>query len=117
MGFIPRKLIVFGILTSGKNFWFWASQWLSGEEPLCYGRRPVFHPWVGKIPWRRAWKPALVSLPGESPRTEEPGEAKVHGVAESDTAEQLSHSSCLTTLGSFVPHSKVTLLRTGINLF
>ena len=22
--------------------------------------------WVGKIPWRRAWQPTLVFLPGES---------------------------------------------------
>ena len=22
-------------------------------------------PWVGKIPWRRAWQPTLVFLPGE----------------------------------------------------
>ena len=28
---------------------------------------------VGKIPWRRAWKPTPVFLPGESPWTEEPG--------------------------------------------
>ena len=30
-------------------------------------------PWVGKIPWRRAWQPTPVFLPGESPCTEEPG--------------------------------------------
>ena len=30
-------------------------------------------PWVGKIPWRRAWPPTPVFLPGESPWTEEPG--------------------------------------------
>jgi len=35
--------------------------------------RPGFDPWVGKIPWRRAWQPTLVFLPGESPWTEEPG--------------------------------------------
>ena len=28
---------------------------------------------VGKIPWRRAWQPTLVFLPGESPWTEESG--------------------------------------------
>ena len=27
--------------------------------------------WVGKIPWRRAWQPSPVLLPGESPWTEE----------------------------------------------
>ena len=32
-----------------------------------------FDPWVGKIPWRRAWQPIPVFLPGESPWTEEPG--------------------------------------------
>ena len=30
-------------------------------------------PWVRKIPWRRAWQPTPVFLPGESPWTEEPG--------------------------------------------
>ena len=25
-----------------------------------------FNPWVRKIPWRRAWQPTLVFLPGES---------------------------------------------------
>ena len=28
--------------------------------------RHGFSPWVGKIPWRRAWQPTLVFLPGES---------------------------------------------------
>ena len=35
--------------------------------------RPVFNPWVGTIPWRRAWQPTPVFSPGESPWTEEPG--------------------------------------------
>ena len=29
--------------------------------------------WVGNIPWRRAWQLTPVFLPGEPPRTEEPG--------------------------------------------
>jgi len=29
--------------------------------------------WFEKIPWRRAWQPTPVFLPGESPWTEEPG--------------------------------------------
>ena len=29
-------------------------------------RRHGFDPWVGKIPWRRAWQPSPVFLPGES---------------------------------------------------
>ena len=41
----------------------------SGEEPTCPCRRRKRHgfdPWVGKLPWRRAWKPTPVFLPGES---------------------------------------------------
>ena len=34
--------------------------------------------WVGKIPWRRAWPPTSVFLPGESP-AEEPGELQSMG--------------------------------------
>ena len=30
-------------------------------------------PWVGKMPWRRAWQPSPVFLPGESSWTEKPG--------------------------------------------
>ena len=40
----------------------------SGKEPTCQCRRcerPGFHPWVGKIPWRREWQPTPVFLPGE----------------------------------------------------
>ena len=29
-------------------------------------RRSGFDPWVGTIPWRRAWQPTPVFLPGES---------------------------------------------------
>ena len=28
--------------------------------------RQGFDPWVGKVPWRRAWQPTPVFLPGES---------------------------------------------------
>ena len=33
----------------------------------------MWETWVGKIPWRRAWQPTPVFLPGEFPWTEEPG--------------------------------------------
>ena len=41
----------------------------SGKEPACQWRRYKrcrFNLWVGKIPWRRAWQPTPVFLPGES---------------------------------------------------
>ena len=41
----------------------------SGKEPTCQRRRQErlrFDPWVGKIPWRKAWQPTPVLSPGES---------------------------------------------------
>ena len=41
----------------------------SGKEPICQLRRQKkfgFDPWVGKIPWRRAWQSPPVFMPGES---------------------------------------------------
>ena len=41
----------------------------SGKEPACQGRglkRCGFDHRVGMIPWRRAWQPTPVFLPGES---------------------------------------------------
>ena len=41
----------------------------SGKEPACQCRRHKRHwfdLWVRKIPWRRAWQPSPVFLPGES---------------------------------------------------
>ena len=50
---------------------------LDGKESAGHvgdlGWRAGFDPWVGKIPWRRAWQPIPVFLPGESPWTEKPG--------------------------------------------
>ena len=43
----------------------------SGKEPACHCRRCKncgFNPWVGKMPWRRAWQPSPVFLPGKSHR-------------------------------------------------
>ena len=40
----------------------------SGKEPSCQCRRHKrcrFHPCVRMIPWRRAWQPTSVFLPGE----------------------------------------------------
>ena len=48
----------------------WASQvGLVVKNPPAQGRRHKRHrfdPWVGQIPWSRAWQPTLVLLPGES---------------------------------------------------
>ena len=62
----------------------------SGKESACQCRRHKRHgfdPWVGKIPWRRAWQPTPVFLPGESP---DRGAwwATVHRVAKNRTRQK-----------------------------
>ena len=53
------------------SFLLWLPRWLSGKgkkKVCCQCRRCKrcgFDPWVGKIPWRWAWQPTPVSLPGE----------------------------------------------------
>jgi len=39
-----------------------------------------FDPWVGKFPWRRAWQPTPLFLPGEYSWTEEAGELQSMGL-------------------------------------
>ena len=60
-------------------------QGFSGERHRPQGRgcgRRGLDPWVWKTPWRRAWQPAPVFLPGESQ-----GRGSLVGCTESDTAE------------------------------
>ena len=42
------------------------AQWVNNPPAMQETQRCRFDPWVGKIPWRRAWQPTLVFLPGES---------------------------------------------------
>ena len=49
--------------------------------------RPGFDPWVGKIPWRRAWQHTPVFLPGES---HEQKSLAGYSHKESDMIERLS---------------------------
>ena len=68
---------------------------LSGKEYACQYRRHKrceFNPWVGKMPWRRAWQPSPIFLPGESH-----GERSLVGYSpwghkESDKAEVTQHT-------------------------
>ena len=45
-------------------------------------KRHWFKSWTGKIPWKRAWQPTPVFLPGEFQGQRSLG-VKVHGVARS----------------------------------
>ena len=75
--------------------------------------RPGFDPWVGKIPWRRAWQPTPVSLPGESHGQRGLAGYSPRGHTESDKTERLStaqHSVNTTVIYTGKPKSHVTHL-------
>ena len=55
----PRKY-----LKTGKG-WNGLPWWLRWQKIHLQCRRSGFDPWVGMMPWRRAWPPTLVFLPGD----------------------------------------------------
>ena len=59
------------------------------NPPANAGRckRHRFHPWVEKIPWRRAQQPTLVFLPGESHGQKSLAGCSPQSHKESDTTE------------------------------
>ena len=66
----------------------------SGEESGCRCRRHGrcgLDPWVGKIPWRRAWQPTPVFLPGAS-YGRQSLTGSLHRVAELSTTEATWHT-------------------------
>ena len=69
--------------------------WLSSKESACKcrsHRRCEFDPWVGKLPWRRAWLPTPVLLPGESQGQRSLAGYSPWGRKESDTTEATQHT-------------------------
>ena len=62
-------------------------------------RRPVFGPWVGKIPWRKDWQPTPVFLPGGSHRQRSLADYSPWDRKESDTTERLPHFNTLQDAG------------------
>ena len=81
---------------------------MNGKELSCQCRRHkrhTFDPWVGRIPWRRAWQPTPVFLPGQSY-----GQRSlwwVHRVAKSQTGlKQLSMHTRWIRDNSFFPSAK-----------
>ena len=66
----------------------------SGKESICLGsrlKRCGFSPWVGKIPWRRAWQHTPVFLPGESHGQRSLVGHDLSGHKESDMTEASQH--------------------------
>ena len=76
----------------------------SGKESFCQWKRPkrrVFETWVRKIPWRRAWQPTPVFLPGESHGQRILAGYSPWGHKESDVTEVTEHAG--TTVLCKVP--------------
>ena len=65
-----------------------------GKESACN----VGDPWVGKIPWRRAWQPTPVFLPGESHRQKSLAGYGLWCPKESDTTEATWHACTMTCI-------------------
>ena len=67
----------------------------SGKELTCQCRRCKRHGldlWVKKIPWRRAWQPTPVFLPGESLGQRSLVGYSSQGCKELDTTEAIEHT-------------------------
>ena len=63
-----------------------------GKEAACQCRRQTrcrFDPWVGKIPWRRAWQRTPVFLSGESHEQRSLVGHSPWGPKESDRTEEI----------------------------
>ena len=68
------------------------------KNPLVICGKPGFDPWVWKIPWRRAWQPTPVFLPGESHGQRSLAGYGPWSLKESDMSEQLSTSQPLAII-------------------
>ena len=58
-------------------------------------KRCGFNPWLGKIPWRRAWQPTPVFLPGEFHGQRRLAAYSPLGHKELDTTEATEHACSL----------------------
>ena len=59
------------------------------KESACNEGDPGLIPWVGKIPWRRAWQPNPVFFPGEFRGQRSLGSYSPWGHKELDRTEEI----------------------------
>ena len=97
--------------------------WLRWSRIHLQLRRPGFDPWVGKIPWRRAWQPTPVFLPGEfhgqrSLAGYSSWGCRVrHSISTKHTSGSLCHLSIShTSLGHSYHHAGKNTFRDSTNL-
>ena len=87
-------------------------RWLSGKKSAYQCRRPMFHPWVRTILWRRKWHPTPVLLPGKSHGQRSLVSYSPWGHKESDATEQ-THTWANWLLGMW-PHPKLQRIVTFV---
>ena len=76
---------------------------------LC--RRHRLCPWVGEIPWRRAWQPTPVFLPGKSHRERSLAGYSPWGCKESHRTELLTFTFTLPPANPTCSHVELCVLR------
>ena len=90
-----------------------------GRQRICLlcrsHRRQRFNPWIGKIPWRKAWQPTPVFLPGES-HGQKWWQATVHRVAKSRTWLKWLSMHTNAMLNFYKPYSSILRGSTTIQL-
>ena len=76
------------LVTEGTKWGMWMDEshvstgvsLLAQHQRICLqGRRRCFHPWVGKMPWRKKWLPTLVFFPKPSHGQNSPGRLQSMG--------------------------------------
>ena len=75
---------------SHSHFWVSFPGGSDGKVFCLQRRRPGFHPWVRKVPWRREWRPPPVFLPGEFQGQRSLASYSPWSCRELDTMEQLT---------------------------
>ena len=91
----------------------------SGKEPTCQCRilkRCGFELWVGKIPWRRAWQPTAVFLPGESHGQTSLVGYSPKGRTESDTSKVCVYTHTYKHTHTHTHTHTEILLRSALNV-
>ena len=98
INFYSKNSFIRSLITLGRRWWL--RQWRIHLQRM----RPGFKSWVGKVPWRRAWQPTPVFLPGESLWTEEPGGLQPMGSQRVRHNWATKHSTAKFTLRSNYPN-------------
>ena len=101
----------------------WCSRlpmWLPSEEPDCHCRRPKkrsLDAWVGKTPWRRAWQPIPVFLPGESHGQRSQGLQFTGSQRVRHDWAGLARASCAYVLTKLCPERSCLFVAAGVLCF